>query len=86
MVESTIRYLHALQSLNLYNTEVRDLAPLTGLTALNFLELSGTTVTDLAPAQELPNLKRIIGAPKAELQNLNVYRAKKGLPDIADQY
>ena len=41
--------LSALQTLNVWGTQVSDLAPLAGLSALQTLDVSGTQVSDLAP-------------------------------------
>ncbi len=49
--------LTALQSLDLYDTQVSDLAPLAGLTALQILDLSSTQVSDLAPLAGLTTLQ-----------------------------
>jgi hypothetical protein len=81
--------LTALQALNLSETLVVDLAHLKGLTALQKLDLGElpfrTKVTDLAPVQDLPNLEQIVGAPTAELEKLNSYRAQKKLPIISNR-
>jgi hypothetical protein len=49
--------LTALQSLNLSNAQVADLAPFKSLTALQSLDLSGTRVADLAPLNGLTALQ-----------------------------
>jgi Leucine-rich repeat (LRR) protein len=77
-----LKGLTTLESLSLEGTKVVDLTPLEGLTALQSLFLGATKVVDLAPLQDLLNLRQIIGAPKAELEKLNVYRSQKGLPAI----
>jgi hypothetical protein len=74
-----LKGLPALQSLDLFNTQVADLEPLKGLPALQSLDLSNTHVVDLGPVQDLPNLKVISGAPDAEKQRFDAYRAQKGL-------
>lgn len=48
-----------LQSLNLWNTQVSDLAPIAGLANLQFLDLRGTQVGDLTPIANLPNLQSL---------------------------
>ncbi|MEP6878842.1 MAG: COR domain-containing protein, partial [Nitrosospira sp.] len=47
--------LTALQTLNISDTQVTDLAPLSGLTALQTLNISDTQVTDLVPLRCLIN-------------------------------
>ncbi len=51
--------LTALQSLDLFDTWVADLAPLKGLTALQSLNLSRTKVADLAPLKGLTALQSL---------------------------
>ena len=41
------------------STQVTDLAPLAGLTALQTLDVSGTQVTDLTPLAGLPALQTL---------------------------
>ena len=48
--------LTALQTLDVWNTQVRDLAPLASLTALKTLNVSNTKVTDLSPLRSLIGL------------------------------
>jgi hypothetical protein len=55
-----------------------------GLTALQKLDPSDTQVADLGPVQDLPNLKAIGGAPDAEKQRFDAYRAQKGLRIVSD--
>jgi len=70
---------------DLSGTQVADLGPLKGLTALQTLDLSRTQVADLGPVQDLPNLKAISsGAPDAEKQRFDAYRAQKGLRIVSD--
>jgi hypothetical protein len=67
------------------DTQVADLGPLKGLTALQTLALSGTQVADLGPVQDLLNLEAIKGAPVAEKQRFDAYRAQKGLGIVSDK-
>jgi internalin A len=48
-----------LNYLNLNNTQVTDLSPLSGLTQLNSLSLDDTEVTDLSPLNGLSLLKEL---------------------------
>jgi internalin A len=50
---------NSLQSLDLSETEVSDLAPLAGLTGLRSLSLMGTAVTDLRPIAGLKSLESL---------------------------
>ena len=50
---------HLLQSLNLSGTNVTDIEPLKGLTALQRLDLSRTKVTDLGPLKGLSALQSL---------------------------
>ena len=81
---SFLSFVCSMQSLSLSDTQVADLGPLKGLTALQTLNLSGTKVVDLGPVQDLPNLKAISGAPDAEKQRFDAYRAQKGLSIVSD--
>ena len=52
----SLRHLRRMRSLVLSGTQVADLAPLAGLSALTFLDVSNTQVADLAPLAGLPAL------------------------------
>jgi len=56
-----------------------------GLTALRFLDLTGTPIVDLMAVQGLPNLQGVEGAPVAEKQRFDEYRAQKGLRAVGDR-
>ena len=56
----SIRTLTALESLDLWGTQVSDLTPLSGLTALKSLNLSGTQVSDLTPLSGLTALESLV--------------------------
>jgi Leucine-rich repeat (LRR) protein len=49
-----------LQILSLAGTQVSDLKPLAGLTALQSLSLIATQVSDLAPLAKLPKLQGVV--------------------------
>jgi hypothetical protein len=58
-VGSLLQRLTGLQSLNLFNTQVADLAPLKGLMALQTLDLGNTQVADLAQLKGLTALQTL---------------------------
>lgn len=55
----SVRTLTALESLDLWGSQVRDLTSLSGLTALESLSIGGTQVSDLTPLTGLTALKSL---------------------------
>jgi Leucine-rich repeat (LRR) protein len=56
---SPLANLTALQSLDLYRTQISDLSPLANLTTLQSLDLDGTQVSDLSPLTNLTALQSL---------------------------
>ena len=72
LVDTAVFIFKPLQSLNLNNTSVADLAPLAQLSRLQWLDLEKTSVADLAPLAQLSRLQVLIleNTPVADLAPL----------------
>lgn len=80
-IPAEIASLTGLQSLDLSDTQITNLAPLAGITGLQTLWLNSTQITDLAPLARMPGLQDLY-LSGAQITDLAPLAGMTGLQDL----
>lgn len=75
------QYASNLESLNLYDNRISDLAPISKLSKLSWLNLGRNQIKDLSPLKSLLRLKKLYIYENPNLTLYEVEKLKKALPN-----
>ena len=75
------QYAINLESLNLYDNRISNLAPISKLSKLSWLNLGRNQIKDLSPLKSLLHLKKLYIYDNPNLTLYEVEKLKKGLPN-----